>query len=82
VFIAVVRVPDRICEMARLADVTPHTPRHTFASLAGDLGFSELCQSASKPDPTLIWTGTTALARAQLVGVAQPGRARWRAVLL
>ena len=25
-----------------MADITPHTLRHTFASLAGDLGFSEL----------------------------------------
>ena len=32
--------------MARLADVTPHTLRHTFASLAGDLGFSELTIAA------------------------------------
>jgi integrase len=45
-FIGVVRVLDRICEMARLADVTPHTLRHTFASLAGDLGFSELTIAA------------------------------------
>jgi integrase len=29
-----------------LADVTPHTLRHTFASLAGDLGFSELTIAA------------------------------------
>jgi hypothetical protein len=41
-FIGVVRVLDRVCEKARLADVTPHTLRHTFASLAGDLGVSEL----------------------------------------
>jgi integrase len=31
---------------ARLADVTPHTLRHTFASVAGDLGFSELTIAA------------------------------------
>ena len=31
---------------ARLADITPHTLRHTFASLAGDLGFSELTIAA------------------------------------
>ncbi|WP_244593386.1 tyrosine-type recombinase/integrase [Methylosinus trichosporium] len=37
---------DRICERARLADITPHTLRHTFASLAGDLGFSELTIAA------------------------------------
>jgi integrase len=45
-FIGVVRVLDRVCGMARLADVTPHTLRHTFASLAGDLGFSELTIAA------------------------------------
>ncbi len=31
---------------ARLADITPHTLRHTFARLAGDLGFSELTIAA------------------------------------
>ena len=41
-----VRVLDRVCETARLADITPHTLRHTFASLAGDLGFSELTIAA------------------------------------
>ena len=45
-FIGVVRVLGRICERAKLADVTPHTLRHTFASLAGDLGFSELTIAA------------------------------------
>ncbi len=45
-FIGVVRVLDRVCEHAKLADVTPHTLRHTFASLAGDLGFSELTIAA------------------------------------
>ncbi|MCF3946955.1 tyrosine-type recombinase/integrase [Acidiphilium iwatense] len=45
-FIGVVRVLDRICERAKLTDVTPHTLRHTFASLAGDLGFSELTIAA------------------------------------
>lgn len=45
-FVGVVRVLDRICAMARLEDVTPHTLRHTFASLAGDLGFSELTIAA------------------------------------
>ena len=45
-FIGVVRVLDRICDRAKLADVTPHTLRHTFASLAGDLGFSELTIAA------------------------------------
>lgn len=41
-FIGVVRVLDRVCRKARLEDVTPHVLRHTFASVAGDLGFSEL----------------------------------------
>lgn len=45
-FIGIVRVLDRVCERARLVDVTPHTLRHTFASLAGDLGFSELTIAA------------------------------------
>lgn len=45
-FIGVVRVLDRVCERAKLADITPHTLRHTFASLAGDLGFSELTIAA------------------------------------
>jgi site-specific recombinase XerD len=38
----VVRVLDRVCAEAKLKDVTPHVLRHTFASVAGDLGFSEL----------------------------------------
>jgi integrase len=41
-FIGVIRVLNRICLKARLKDVTPHVLRHTFASVAGDLGFSEL----------------------------------------
>jgi integrase len=41
-FIGVVRVLDRICRKADLEGVTPHVLRHTFASIAGDLGFSEL----------------------------------------
>jgi len=45
-FIGLVRVLDRVCERAKLADVTAHTLRHTFASLAGDLGFSELTIAA------------------------------------
>ena len=40
------RVLQRVCGAARLADVTPHTLRHTFASVAGDLGFSELTIAA------------------------------------
>lgn len=45
-FIGLVRVLDRVCNKAELVDVTPHTLRHTFASIAGDLGFSELTIAA------------------------------------
>ena len=45
-FIGVVRIFDRVCAVAGLDDVTPHTLRHTFASVAGDLGFSELTIAA------------------------------------
>jgi integrase len=41
-FIGVVRVLDRVCARAKLDGITPHVLRHTFASVAGDLGFSEL----------------------------------------
>ena len=41
-FIGVVRVLDRVCRRAGLEDVTPHTLRHSFASMAATLGFSEL----------------------------------------
>src|SRR5271170_7364142 len=41
-FVGVVRVLERVCAKAGLKDVTPHVLRHTFASVAGDLGFSEL----------------------------------------
>jgi integrase len=41
-FVGVVRVLQRLCLVAKLKDVTPHVLRHTFASVAGDLGFSEL----------------------------------------
>jgi integrase len=41
-FIGVVRVLERVCARAGLAKVTPHVLRHTFASIAGSLGFSEL----------------------------------------
>lgn len=33
---------DRVCKLAGINGVTPHTLRHTFGSVAGDLGFSEL----------------------------------------
>ena len=45
-FIGVVRVLDRVCAHAALDGVTPHVLRHTFASVAGDLGFSELTIAA------------------------------------
>ncbi len=32
----------RIVKLARIEEVTAHTLRHTFGSVAGDLGFSEL----------------------------------------
>lgn len=41
-FIGVVRVLDRICARAGLDEVTPHTLRHSFASMAAAQGFSEL----------------------------------------
>ncbi len=41
-FIGVVRVLDRVCARAGLEDVTPHTLRHSFASMAAAQGFSEL----------------------------------------
>ena len=45
-FVGVVRILDRVCASAALDDVSPHTLRHTFASVAGDLGFSELTIAA------------------------------------
>jgi integrase len=45
-FIGLVRVLDRVCALADLKDVTPHTLRHTFASVAAELGFSELTIAA------------------------------------
>lgn len=45
-FVGVVRVLNRVCQKTGLVDITPHTLRHTFASLAGDLGFSELTIAA------------------------------------
>jgi integrase len=33
---------ERLCVSVGLGGVTPHTLRHTFASVAGDVGFSEL----------------------------------------
>ena len=36
----------RLCAAAQIKDVTPHTLRHTFGSVARDLGFSELTIAA------------------------------------
>ena len=41
-FTAVSTCLQRVCKLAGIEDVTPHTLRHTFGSVAGDLGFSEL----------------------------------------
>ena len=41
-FTAVRACLDRVCKLAGINGVTPHTLRHTFGSVAGDLGFSEL----------------------------------------
>jgi integrase len=41
-FVGIVKVIDRICATAGIKGVTPHVLRHTYASIAGDLGFSEL----------------------------------------
>ena len=41
-FVGVRKVLSRVCKQAELTGVTPHVLRHTFASVAGDLGYSEL----------------------------------------
>ena len=41
-FIGVVRILERVCKRAGFDGVTPHVLRHTFASMAAELGFSEL----------------------------------------
>lgn len=41
-FTAVSACLRRIAKLAGIEGVTPHTLRHTFGSVAGDLGFSEL----------------------------------------
>jgi integrase len=45
-FIAADGVLGRICKQLGFADVTPHTLRHTFGSIAGELGYSELTIAA------------------------------------
>jgi integrase len=45
-FTAASSVLRRLCEAAKIEGVTPHTLRHTFGSVAGDLGFSELTIAA------------------------------------
>jgi len=45
-FIGLVRVLERVCRRAGLEGVTPHVLRHTFASVAGALGYSELTIAA------------------------------------
>ncbi len=41
-FTAVRSCLERLCKLAGISGVTPHILRHTFGSVAGDLGFSEL----------------------------------------
>jgi len=41
-FIGAVRVLERVCAKAKLEGVTPHVLRHTFASIAAEMGFTEL----------------------------------------
>jgi integrase len=41
-FVGLARVLQRLCTAAGIEGVTPHTLRHTFASIAGELGYSEL----------------------------------------
>ena len=41
-FVGVRKVLSRVCKQAELDGVTPHVLRHTFASVAGELGYSEL----------------------------------------
>jgi integrase len=41
-FVSIARVLADVCARVKLADVTPHTLRHTFGSIAAELGYSEL----------------------------------------
>lgn len=45
-FVGISRVLTRLSTAAKLEPITPHVLRHTFASFAGDLGFSELTVAA------------------------------------
>ena len=45
-FVGIARVLARLSTAAKLEPITPHILRHTFASFAGDLGFSELTVAA------------------------------------
>lgn len=45
-FVAADGVLGRICQRLGWSDVTPHTLRHTFGSIAGELGYSELTIAA------------------------------------
>ncbi len=41
-FVGLPKVLARVCTRAKLTGITPHTLRHSFASIAAELGFSEL----------------------------------------
>jgi integrase len=41
-YVGLPKVLARVCARAKLKGITAHTLRHSFASVAGDLGFSEL----------------------------------------
>jgi integrase len=45
-FVGVVKVLGRVCARAGLSDISPHTLRHTFASTAAELGFTEMTIAA------------------------------------
>ena len=41
-FVGLPKVLERVCKRANLTGITPHVLRHSFASIAAELGFSEL----------------------------------------
>lgn len=45
-FVGVVKVLNRVAGRAGLSGITPHTLRHTFASVGGDLHFTEMTVNA------------------------------------